>query len=377
MTRPILAAFSLLIVCICGCAQTLPPQEGLNQAVKKSFEATGLNYRSESRVSTLNLSKSKVLPDLKDKRIKNLDSGLNIMRSISEKADVAYDSKTKRIETVYEMHYSKDNAEVSIKIPLLLDYKTKTIYIGKSVFNTVLEAAYPQLPPIGEGLIKIDLNELLKDDKTGKEALDKIFGEDRFSPKNIDLIVKAIKEGVLKSLAKVDKQRFSDLPTTAKDRSAGIERRIHLVLEKKDVVDYICNILDAVSLSLFQDSVISEKEYSVILSLDYKQKLATVSEEFAMAMVLDFGIHSSGYVGLIESQLTIGDGEGFKIELSNLNSFSNYNSPQFSIIPEKHNLLDFKQVMDVIKSEMAKGKEASKPNAVAPETPENEASPKP
>jgi hypothetical protein len=378
MNKSVLAIFWIMIICISGCAQTLPPHEGLNQALKKSFDATGLNYSSESKINNISISKSSALADSSDKRMKHLGSGLDIVRSISMKTDGAVDLKSNRSEALYELHYKKDNVEVSIKMPLLLDYNNKTLYVGESFVNTFLEIAYPQLPPIKNGLLKIDLNELLKDDSAGNDKFIKLFGENRFSAKNLESINNAFKTGVLKSLAKLDSRCLSELPLTEQDKKTGIERRIHMVLEHKDSVAVFYNLIDTVSMSLFQDGIINKEEYTVLLTLSDKQKLDTVFDQFTMTMIFNAGISKSGYVGLLESQINVADKEGvFQLGLSDTSTFSNYNLPQFSIIPEKLNIIDFKQVLDVIKADAAKAKEAAKLKENEPEVSNKDTESKP
>ncbi len=380
MTKFVSATFWLIIICISGCAQTLPPHEGLNQAFKKSFDATGMNYSSESKITNISISKNNPLTDSSDKRMKHLGSGIDIMLSMSMKTDGAIDMKSNRSEVLYELHYKKDNVEVSIKMPLLLDYNSKTIYVGESFVNTFLEIAYPQLPPVKNGLLKIDLNELLKEDGAGNDKFLKLFGENRFSAKNLESINNAFKTGVLKSLAKLDSSCLSELPLTEQDKKTGIDRRIHMVLGHKDSVAVFYNLIDTVSLSLFQDGIINKEEYTVLLTLSDKQKLDTVFDQFTMTMIFNAGISKSGYVGLLESQINVADKEGvFQLGLSDVSTFSNYNLPQFSIIPEKRNIVDFKQVLDVIKADSAKAKEkeAAKLKSSEPEVSNKDTESKP
>lgn len=369
MNKFVLATFWVLVICISGCAQTLPPHEGLNQAFMKSFEATGLNYSSDSKVTNLTFAKKNEIADSNDKRMKHLGAGIDIMRSMSIKTDGTIDMKSNRSEAIYALHYQKDNVDISFKIPLLLDHSNKTLYVGESFINTFLEIAYPQLPPVKKGLLKIDLNELLKEDNASNDKFLKLFGENRFSSKNLELINNAFKTGVLKSLSKLDNRCFSELPLTEQDKKTGIERRIHIALEHKDSVDVFHNLIDSVSMSLYRDGIINKDEYAVLLTLSDKQKLDSVFDQFTMNMLFDAGISKSGYIGLLESQINVADKEGiFQLGLSDVSTFSNYNQPIFSIVPEKRNIVDFKQVLDAIKTDAAKEKEAAKLKANEPET---------
>src|SRR6266568_1726192 len=123
----------MILMCICmalifisGCAKSLPPHEELNQAVKKSFDTSGFNYSSKSRITNLSFPKPDAKAAPEDKSLKYVGALLDIVRGFSVNIDGALDTKNKKSETLYDLHYNKDNVEVSIKLPLLIDYNTKT-----------------------------------------------------------------------------------------------------------------------------------------------------------------------------------------------------------------------------------------------------------
>ena len=173
MKHMLTAALGMMVMCLSGCAKTLPPHDELNQAAKKSLEATGFNYSSKSRFTNLVLQKQEASAGLGDKGIKGakgikgdkslqgdkgdkglkadkglqyLGAGLNIVRGFSVNIDGAIDLKGKKSEVLYDLHYHKDNVDVSIKLPLYVDSTTQTVYVGTSFLNTMLDVVSPHVP---------------------------------------------------------------------------------------------------------------------------------------------------------------------------------------------------------------------------------------
>src|SRR5690242_12160974 len=136
MKRIILTCICMTIVCISGCAKSLPPHEELNLAVKKSFDSSGFNYSSKSRVTNISMPKLDANVATDDKKLKYAGAALGIVRGFSVNIDGALDMKNKKSEALYDLHYDKDNVEISIRLPLLIDYNTQTIYVGPSLLNT-------------------------------------------------------------------------------------------------------------------------------------------------------------------------------------------------------------------------------------------------
>lgn len=364
----------MIMICICmtmafinGCAKSLPPHEELNQAVKKSFDTSGFNYSSKSRITNYTFPKpdAKAAPD--DKSLKYSGALLDIVRGFSINVDGAVDMQNKKTEALYDLHYSKDNVEVSIKLPLLLDYNTKTIYIGPSVFHTLLDIASPPETGSKGKLIRINIPELVREESARSPELSKMFDDDRFSQKNMDIINNVLKATVIKAVAKLKDANFSDQPLTEQDRKAGIERRIQITMGHNDAVTVVLDMIDGISQALFQEGVISKKEYAVLLTLTDRQKIDEFMNKFEMSMIQDVGVNS-GYVRNVVSRLNVADKEGkYKVGVENVSEFTGYNSPHFSIHPEASHFVDFKDVLNSIKSLKTKDQKASQPVLEAPE----------
>jgi len=362
MRRCILAGLVVAMVAgISGCAGGLAPQKELDQALRKSFDATGMNYSSKSKITNLTVPKE-ALPESAGKSKMSLGAGLEVIRGLSINAEGAVDMKARTSEVLYDLRYDRDNVEVSVKIPMFMNYDTQTIYVGPSLLTTVLETFFPQAPSTRGKLIRINLAELLKEGAESSPELSKLLGENRFSAKNVDLWNAAIKNGTLKALAKLNSARFSDLPLTDDDKKNGIARRIHVALGHDDSVAVVLDLIEGISQALFQDGLISEKEYDMLRALADKQKLEGVIEQFSLALTFDAGVAQSGHLGFIESQLNVTDKDKvYQLGLSNVITLRNYDAPRFTMAPEKSEVVDIKELLGVFLSDTVAGSDALQP----------------
>jgi hypothetical protein len=364
----------MILICICmtiafinGCAKSLPPHEELNQALKKSLDTSGFNYSSKSRITHLSYPKPDAKADPDDKSLKYGGALPDIARGFSINVDGAVDMQNKKSEALYDLHYSKDNVEVSIKLPLLIDYSTKTIYVGSSIFHTLLDMASPQEAGSKGKLIRINIPELVREESVDSPDLSKMFADDRFSQKNMDIINNVFKTTVIKAVAKLKDANISDQPLTEQDRKAGIERRIQIKLGHNEAVTVVLDLIDGISQALFQEGVISKKEYAVLLTLSDRQKIDEFMNKFEMSLMQDVGVNS-GYVRNVVSRLNVADKEGkYQVGVENVSEFNDYNSPHFTIHPEASQFIDFKEVLNSIKSFKTKDQKASQPDLEAPE----------
>ncbi len=329
--------------------QELAPHEELNQALTKSFSATGFNYSSKSRVTNLSLANENALPATADKKVPNVAAVLDIVRGFSLNIAGALDLKSKRSEALYDLHYNKDNVEISVRLPLLVDYNAQTIYLGPSIFNIALNIASPQEITGKDQLIKINIPELMRELTGSSPELAKLYDDKRFSAQNMDLINNVFKAAIIKAVAGLDDARFSDQPLTELDKKAGVERRIQVKLGHDDTVGIILELIDTIAQTLFQEGAISKNEYAVLLLLTDEEKLDPFLQMIDLAMTQDVSIAPTGYVHALESQLTVTDPKGnFHLGLENVSAFDRYNAPQFSISPETSQLIDFKEVLKAI-----------------------------
>ena len=358
MKTKIIAVIGMFIICISGCAQSLPPHEELNQAFKKSFDASGFNYSSKTRITNLSIPKQ----ESDNSKAMAIGAGIEAFKGISIDAVGAVDMKGKKAEVLYDLRYDKDNVNVSVKLPLFVDYNTQTIYLGTSFLNTVLETAYPLAPATKGKLIKININEILKENMEDSPELSKLLNKNYFSAKNVDLINNAIKSSILKTVAKRNDSYFTDQQLTEQDKSVGIKRRIRMTLGHKDSVAVVMDIIDGISQTLFQDGLITKKEYDVLHELTNKKEIEGLTDQCILAMTFDIGIAPSGLIDYLDSQLNITDKEGsYQMGINNLSSFSNYEAPAFSIKPDAVGFVDLKEILNTIKADKEKKQQGYKP----------------
>ncbi|HZV81783.1 MAG TPA: hypothetical protein VFF53_06405 [Geobacteraceae bacterium] len=363
MKHYILAGTMLLAICIGGCGGSLPPHEALNQAVTKSFEATGFNYNTQTRITNLVVPPQKGTEEKAEKHRLNLMAGLEVVRGFSVRADGAIDSKAKKSEVLYDFHYDKDNVEVSIRLPVMMDYNTQTIYVGTSIFTTILEAVYP-LPTATRGkLIRINIGDLLKEGAAAKPELSRLIGTDRFSPAGFDQMNGAVKVAVRKAVARLNDAGFSDQPLSGEDRKAGINRRIRMQLGHEDSVSFLLGLADGIAQELLQIEAITREVYDVVHVLADRQQLAGQIEKFPLTMTVDAGIDRAGLVSYLNSRLSVADGEaGYQLGLENVSSFTNYDAPRFTMVPEGGGVVDFKEVLEALAAAAADDQDDENPD---------------
>lgn len=368
MKRMIVAVFGMMVVSVCGCAKSLPPHEELNQAVKKSLDATGYNYSSKSRITNLSLPMPKQDAKAGDKGMKFLGTGLDIVRGLSVNVEGAIDTKAKRAEAIYDLRYNADNVEVSIKLPLLVDNNTQTIYAGNSLLTTVLDVISPKGPETRGKLIRIDMNELLKEGASKSPDLAKFIDANRFGTKNMDVFRNIFKGEILKAVAKLDDSCFVDQELTEQDRNKGVVRRIRVTMGHGDSFAVVLDTLDRVAQALLQEGVIPKKEYDELHKLNDKKVQDKLGNKFRLGMTHDVGVARSGHVGYVATRLTVSDKEGsYRVGIENISSFDNYDAPRFSMSLEAARIVDFKDVLAAIKPAKAEDGNASGPDEEDPD----------
>lgn len=350
----------IVIVSCGGCAGKLPPREELTQAVNRSFDATGFNYKSKSRVMQLTLRNLDAkVPE--NKTIKNTDALLEIVRGFSLGIEGAIDVKSGKSEALYDLSYSKDNVDISIRLPLLVDYNKQTIYIGPSLLHTILDVASPKDMDVRGKLIRIHLPDLLKDNSELSGRLSKLVNGKSLTPENMTAMKNVFRNTALKMLGKLDATRFSELPPRDQDRKVGINRRIQLRLGRGESVDLVADFFDGLSRVLLHEGQITEKEHEFLKGITNRQQLEEHLGGLNMTLVLDMGVSSTGYVAQVVSWLSLADKEGeLQVTFENSSNFDGYDAPRFTINPESAGFIEFGDLMKLIKSIDKKNKPEDK-----------------
>lgn len=356
MKHMILAGVAGLALCLGGCAGSLTPHEALNQAVTRSFDAPGFNYSTQTRITDLTVPLPDASKEGAEKQKLNYLAGLGVIRGLSFKGDGAIDMKAKKSEVLYDFRYDKDNVEVSIKLPLMMDYSTQTLYIGTSIFTTILETVYPQAPATRGKLIRINLPDLLKETAGDNQELAKLLGDGVLSPNNFDAMNGAFKTAVQKSVARVSDAGFSDQALTDSDRKAGVDRRVRMQLGQDESITFILDMVDGIAQGLLQSGVITKEVYDVVQALANRQQISGYTEKFSLAMTVEAGIGQAGYVSFLDSRLNVADKDGtYRLGVENVNSFSNYGAPRFTMKPGDGGVVEFAEIMKIIVEDAAEG----------------------
>lgn len=361
----LLAVLGLFSMLAAGCSHTLPPHQEVNQALQKTLNTNGYNYTSKSKITLLAVP----VKDVKAAESKQqyIEKGLDLARSVIVSADGAIDMKAKKSEVLYNIQYDRDNVAISIKVPLLLDYTTQTLYVGTTLLNTI----FP-LPAASKGkLIKVDLNEVLKLTEGKSDKLKNFLGQ-----KNFDAVNEGFKQGVLKGFSSLKETRFIEQPLTSDDKAAGIARHIKVTLNHEESVGLLLVIADALVQRLYQDGILNKEEYDAFVAFTDRQKINTYLATFSMTSTLDIGLTSAGYINRIESRFNaVGKDNRYQVGIENISGFSHYDAPLFSIKPELTGTVDYKEILGSIMAAKAAAKaeaDARKAKAAEQEEPKAE-----
>jgi len=367
----------LAVVVSAGCAGKLPPREELKRAVTRSFDAGGFNYSSTSRVTQLSFRQLNTkVPE--NKNIKNTDALLDIVRGFSIGVDGALDTEAGKSEALYDLRYSKDNVDVSIRLPVLVDYKNQTIYVGPSLLHTILGITSPKDMDVRGKMIRIHIPDLLKDGSEFSGRLSRLLGGKRFTPENMNAMKNVFRNTALRALGRLDAARFSELPLTERDGKAGIDRRIQLRLGRGESMDLVVDLIDEISRTLLQEGAINEKEHELLKAIADRRKLEELLGDFELSLISDVGVSSSGYVAQVVCRIGVADKDGeLGVTLENISNFDGYGAPRFSIKPEGAKFIEFGDLMNAIKSIGDKDKPEDKKEDRKQEMKENNKGPSP
>ncbi|HLD22586.1 MAG TPA: hypothetical protein VJA83_01500, partial [Sulfuricurvum sp.] len=181
------SALLLSALVISGCT-TATPHESLKNGLMKTFDTTGYNYTSTTRITKLSFPQNETNTTARTSLY--LQKGVDIIRGLSFGINGAIDFRdTIRSEAIYDLHYNKDNVEISMKFPFLFDYSTKTLYMGKTFLNTI----FPMQTEDEGKFIRFDLNDTLISSIIGEESMK------QFDEKKVLSINTAIQEGTIKA----------------------------------------------------------------------------------------------------------------------------------------------------------------------------------
>lgn len=330
----------LFLTFLVGGCSTLPlkPEESLKKALNKSFDSTGYNYASSTRITKLAFPKSDTNASdiISTNNALYLQKGIDILRGFLLEIDGAVDySNDIRSESIYNAHYNRDNVEVSVKLPFLFEYSTKTLYMGRTFLNTI----FPMKESDEGKLIRFDLNDTLLSSVLGEESLA------QFNEKKVRNINTAMKEGILKAINDLNGSYYRYVPVTPKEKLSGNVQKVHLSLDKNQSMTFILTITDAIVQKMYAEAMLTKESYGAYMLLSDPKQLGTLTENMNMHLDLEFGIDHEGYIGLVRSTLNASDAEEtFAFGIENTTLLNSYNTPQFTIDPKSSGSVDYMEV---------------------------------
>lgn len=331
----------LLVLLLGGCA-TLPPHEALKDALDKTFDATGYNYTSSTRITKIVFPKKDDSTSDESNISLNslyLQKGIDIIRGFSIGLNGAVDyTDSIKSEATYDFHYNRDNVEVSMKFPLLFDYSTKTLYVGKTFLNTI----FPMKEADEGKLIRFDLNDSLISTLLGEDSIK------QFEESNARSLNNAMKEGTIKAFSDINGSYFHYTPLTPNEKLSGSVQKIHVSLDRNQSISLILTITDAMIQKMYAESLLTKEVYGTYMLMSDPKQLAPLLENVNLQLDFDFGVNTNGQLVLIQSFINASDKEEkFALGIENTTFLNNFNTPQFSLDPKSSGSIDY---MDVFRN---------------------------
>ncbi|MDD5158652.1 MAG: hypothetical protein PHI47_09545 [Sulfuricurvum sp.] len=329
----------VLLVFILGGCTAKTPHESLKNALNKTFDATGYNYTSSTRITKIVFPK-KDDDTLNDENISlnslYLQKGIDVIRGGSLRMNGAVDySDTIKSEATYDFHYNRDNVEASIKLPFLFDYSTKTLYMGKTFLNTI----FPMKEEDEGKLIRFDLNDSLISTLLGEESM-KQFDETKVRSLN-----SATQQGMIKAFSDINGSYFQYAPLTPNEKLSGSLQKVHLSLDRNQSITLILTITDTLIQKMYSESMLTKEMYGSYMLLSDPKQLAPLLENVNIQLDFDFGINSDGQLALIQALVNASDKEEkFALGIENITLLNNFNTPQFSLDPKSSGSIDYMEI---------------------------------
>lgn len=333
--KSFLVSSSLLIsVLMMGGCTTAAPHESLKNAMTKTFDTTGYNYTSTTRITKLTIPEDETNTTALTSLY--LQKGVDILRGFSFGLNGAVDySNSIQSEATYDLHYNKDNVEVSMRFPFLFDYSTKTLYMGKTMLNTI----FPMKAEDEGKFIRFDLNDSIISTLIGEEGMKQI------DEKKVHSINAAIKEGTLKAFNDINGSHFSYQPLSALEQNSGSTKIIHLSLDKNQSMKLILTITDSLIQKMYSESLITKESYGSYLFISDPKQLESLIAELNLQLDFDFGIASDGHIVYIKSLINGSDkNDKFALGVENITALDHFNAPKFTLDPKNAGSVDYMEV---------------------------------
>ncbi|MDD2368909.1 MAG: hypothetical protein PHQ90_06365 [Sulfuricurvum sp.] len=344
LSKPAFNLLKLVVLSfILGGCTSITPHESLKNALNKTFDTTGYNYTSSTRITKIVFPKNETNTTSEEEQTATeklsslyVQKGISVLRGFSFGLNGAVDyADSIKSEATYDFHYNRDNVETSIKLPFLFDYSTKTLYMGKTFLNTI----FPMKEEDEGKLIRLDLNDSFITTLISEESM-KQFDEDKVRSLN-----SAMKEGTLKAFSDINGSYFKYTPLTSDEKLSGSIQKIHISLDRNQSIKLVLTITDAMIQKMYSESILSKEIYGSYMFLSDPKQLTHLMENVNVRFDFDFGINAKGRIALVESLINASDKEEkFALGIENITSLNNFNTPHFTLDPKSSGSIDYMEV---------------------------------
>lgn len=346
----------LVFAIIMGGCTTATPHDALKNAMTKTFDVNGYNYASTTRINKLSFPKNDTNTTIdEDNGIEEkrtsiyVQKGIDVLRGLSFGLNGAVNyAGSIQSEATYDFRYNKDNVDLSIKLPFMFDYSTKSLYMGKTFLNTI----FP-LKAEDEGkLIRFDLNDTLISTLIGAESMK------QFDDKIVRSINGAMREGTIKAFSDMDSTLFSYRPIETKEKHIGSNTKVHLTLDRNQSLTMMMGILDSMIQKMYAESIISKEAYGSYLFISDPKQLQPLTDEMNLQLDFDFGIDSNGYIVYVQTIINASDKtDRFALGVENITTLENFNAPRFTLDPARSGSIDYMKAFEEWKELIPSGSE--------------------
>lgn len=324
------SALFLSALVISGCT-TVTPHESLKNGLMKTFDTTGYNYTSTTRITKLSFPENET--NTTSRTSLYLKKGIDIIQGFSFGINGAIDYRdTIRSEAIYDLHYNKDNVEISMKFPFLFDYSTKTLYMGKTFLNTI----FPMRAEDEGKFIRFDLNDTLISSLITEESMK------QFDEKKVHSINAAIKEGTIKAFSDINGSHFSYKPLNSLEKNSGSSKKVHISLDHNQSIKLLLTVTDSIIQKMYSESLITKEVYGSYMFISDPNQLEPLIKELNLQLEFDFGIASDGHIVYVQSRINGSDKrDRFALGIENTTSLEHFNAPKFTLDPKSSGSVDY------------------------------------
>ncbi len=320
------------------------PQNALHKAFERLETSQGYNFQGIGKITKFhiafdeqNLSSSSLFKD-QQKLLKDamtLDKVSKIMKGLAFASWGGYDPSKGRLEITYDLQYHLDNLDISLKIPLLIDYHELALYVGKTPFNT-----FAPIPQEHEGkLIKIALADFDKE-----ESLKSIINE-----RSLASLFRGLHRGMVKGVDTLPPRAVSERLVTPAELALGGVRHIDITLHDQEIYQFVMAIVDGAVEKLYEDHHLTAGHLETYQGMRSKILEGMSSQtKFPMALVMGMILDSEGKLIAYTSTSSLSDeAKQLDVEVQGSYTLNGYDHPVMNLDPDKEGSVS---VLEIIKA---------------------------